>query len=133
MFMLSLISWYCLVCLHGSESLHSFLLILFVCLFVCFFVFVLLLLLLVCYLTRHILYISYCRIWISNAICRGLFCVQWFEVICGCSCCWYWWISRSMLSIIEGGELYYRTLLFNFLSNTCISFMLWIRKSTTKQ
>jgi len=37
--------------------------------------------------TIHWLCLSQPRTWISNAICRGLFNLQW----CNCTCCWYWW------------------------------------------
>ena len=29
--------------------------------------------------------------WISNVICFGLFCAQWFKVRGDCSFWWYWW------------------------------------------
>ena len=35
--------------------------------------------------------LSQTRIWISNVICHGLFCVQWFEVKVDCLFCWYLW------------------------------------------
>jgi hypothetical protein len=34
--------------------------------------------------------LSQTRTWICNVICRGLFHVILFEVIDGCSFCWYW-------------------------------------------
>jgi hypothetical protein len=36
------------------------------------------------------LWLSQTRTWICNIICRGLFHVISFEVINGCSFCWYW-------------------------------------------
>ena len=38
------------------------------------------------------------RTWISNVICRSLFCVQWVKVRGDSTLCWYWWNCRpSML------------------------------------
>jgi hypothetical protein len=37
------------------------------------------------------LLLSQDRILISNAMCRGLLCLQWFEARGSCSFCRYWW------------------------------------------
>ena len=42
------------------------------------------------------------RTWISNVLCRGLFCVQWVKITGDCSLCrywWNWWPSLFKLSI----------------------------------
>jgi hypothetical protein len=38
-----------------------------------------------------LLYLSQARTRISNVICHDLFYVEWIEVRCDSSFCWYWW------------------------------------------
>ena len=40
------------------------------------------------------------RTWISNTICLGLFCVQWFKVGGDCSFCWCWWNCLNFLFLM---------------------------------